>query len=802
MTPTPTRLRMTLLAAVATIACGLSFVQVFNGGGWFWPMVGAAVVASAGCALGRQLRLPRIVVPLIGLASLAVFLTVWHARDVAVLGFWPGPGAIRELNSVSQTAFVEIRKFAVPAPPSAALVFLVATGVGAVAVVVDTLAVTFRSAALAGLGLLALYAVPVAVVKHGVSWVLFVIGAAFWLLLMLAEGRERLSSWGRALGRRSSRGDDVFGPTQAEPLGVLGRRIGVAAVGLAVIVPAILPAIGSGLFSPTGHGTGCCSGTGHAVSSDQVEVNPFVAIASELSSSAKPTTLLTYTTSDTSPDYLRMVTLDTFTSQQQWEPATMSGQNSAQYNFTLPDLVQGAPESTSLTVENLTEQWLPVPYPVTGLTNLVGNWSVDSKTLDVFAGQATNTRGLSYEVTSEHPGFTAVQLESAAPPPANIEAEYIKLPSDIPAQVKTQALQAVAGLTNEFDKAIALQNFFSTANGFSYSSKVPASKSPLVSFLDNKKGFCQQYAGTYAVMARLVGLPTRVDVGFTPGSTSKSGEWIVTNKNAHAWPEVYFSGYGWVRFEPTPGSSTGEVQPPYTQPTTPGPGGGKHTKPLPPSTAAGVNNKDKNLLSHDPRTAPGGPLANSNAQAKPFPWAVAVVLAVLVLILLSPAVARIVVRRRRLRPRTAQTGHDATLGAWDEVADTARDLSWAWSRSRTPRDTATWLARQGIPTSAAEAARRLAGAVGTARYGRPDQAAATDGRAAAADARLVVRGLLRSANLSSRLRATLFPVSVLTPVGAWFADAFDAIDRLGPWLRRSFRGGRLARSLDQSNAGA
>src|SRR5206468_1301591 len=70
-------------------------------------------------------------------------------------------------------------------------------------------------------------------------------------------------------------------------------------------------------------------------------------------------------------------------------------------------------------------------------------------------------------------------------------------------------------------------------------------------FVD-KSGYCEQLAGTYAAMARAVGLPSRVTIGFTPGDF-KNGSFIVTGRQAHAWPEVFISGYGWVAFEPTPG---------------------------------------------------------------------------------------------------------------------------------------------------------------------------------------------------------------------------------------------------------
>jgi transglutaminase-like putative cysteine protease len=71
-------------------------------------------------------------------------------------------------------------------------------------------------------------------------------------------------------------------------------------------------------------------------------------------------------------------------------------------------------------------------------------------------------------------------------------------------------------------------------------------------FLAERRGYCEQFAGTYAAVARMLGLPSRVAVGFTPGEQRDDGRYYVQGKYAHAWPEIYFDGVGWVPFEPTP----------------------------------------------------------------------------------------------------------------------------------------------------------------------------------------------------------------------------------------------------------
>ena len=75
--------------------------------------------------------------------------------------------------------------------------------------------------------------------------------------------------------------------------------------------------------------------------------------------------------------------------------------------------------------------------------------------------------------------------------------------------------------------------------------------------LRDRRGYCEQFAASMAMMAREVGIPSRVAVGFLPGERVEDNTWEVSIRDMHAWPELYFAGYGWVRFEPTPASVTG-----------------------------------------------------------------------------------------------------------------------------------------------------------------------------------------------------------------------------------------------------
>jgi hypothetical protein len=263
---------------------------------------------------------------------------------------------------------------------------------------------------------------------------------------------------------------------------------------------------------------------------------------------------------------------------------------------------------------------------------------------------------------------------------------------------------------------VMLQNWFRNTGGFSYS-LAPAAGSgitQLVRFLTTDKvGYCEQFAAAMAVMARTLGIPARVAVGFLAPHPQPDGSYRYTSDDLHAWPEIYFSGSGWVRFEPTPASRTGEP-PSWTI------GGGQTGPTAAPSVTAAPRDQTNTQARKNPRRDTASSASSSTTDL--VAWIVALLL--LAIMLGLPHLVRSRQRRRRLDdhrsgPRS-DDAHAFADGAWQELLATARDLGIGLPMQRTVRDVAAALRQRAMPGS--DALRRLDELVlfvERARYGRP-----------------------------------------------------------------------------------
>lgn len=171
-----------------------------------------------------------------------------------------------------------------------------------------------------------------------------------------------------------------------------------------------------------------------------------------------------------------------------------------------------------------------------------------------------------YGVVSTAPLIDEVQLRQAGSRyPAWVQQRYLALPDTIPARVLALAHDLTATVPTPYDRARAIEAYLRT---FPYSLDLPtppADRDVADYFLfELRYGYCDYYATAMVVLARASGLPARLVVGYAGGVPDPAhARYLVTEANAHAWPEVYFPGYGWIEFEPT------AARPPRERPTVP-----------------------------------------------------------------------------------------------------------------------------------------------------------------------------------------------------------------------------------------
>jgi transglutaminase-like putative cysteine protease len=778
------RSRLTAYAALATFTASSALMAVFADSGWVVPVTGGIVLVAVVGELVHRSPLPAALQPLVVAAAVLGWVTWLDARPVAHGGVVPGPAAFSRLGDVARSGFTDIHRLAPPVPATRGLVLLATVGVAAIALVVHLLAVTLRRAALAGLPLLALFTTGAAVGRHGAGVLPFMIAAGGFLWLLYADSRDRVSRWGTAVGAGAaarSAATWTTDPASAPAPATLGRRIGAAAVGLGVVVPVLVPGLHGGI-DRHGHGTGS------PTAGNVVTINPIVSVADDLTSATNQP-VLRYRSTVATPGYLRLTALDTFDGVS-FSAATLTAPESSRVSRTMPPITgPGRSVVTRYAAANgFTVHWLPVPQTVTGVT-VAGDWRYDANTSTVFSATAT-TRGLDWSTTSSSGLPSAASLQADGPPDST-GASDLSVPPPTSSRVRALARSVTGHKSSAFDKALAIQAFL-TGPSFHYATHVslPKGTAALPAFLlHTRTGFCQQFATAMAVMARLVGIPSRVAVGFTRGQRQPDGSWLVTTHDAHAWPELYFPNAGWVPFEPTPRGDGQAVRPSYT---TAGATGAHHDtprfSPSSPQPTTGPGHVPSGLR---PKPGSGSSVGGAGTSAAASAgggssthgvvgWVVA---ALLLILLAVPGVGRAVVRRRRWAQ--LQQPRRGVSAAWLELRDTATDLAVPWRRGATPRQVDDDLDGILAADPAARAAlRRLARAEEEARYAaRPTP---PDGDLKD-DVLLVRAALARRRAPVRRALAVVMPASTTRAIraAAWrVADALDVIDAALAWGRR------------------
>jgi len=337
----------------------------------------------------------------------------------------------------------------------------------------------------------------------------------------------------------------------------------------------------------------------------------------------------------------------------------------------------------------LASRWLPAAYRPTEIG--LADAYVIEEVLGLVAPEDLSD-GIEYDVVSQVPTPTAADLAQTRFVEHGVWSRYLALPSRFPARVVELAQDIVDGAAADtpYRRAMALQDWLRDPARFTYTLDAPdvhTSTSIETFLLGTRRGYCEQFAGSFAAMARAVGLPARVAVGFTPGTFDpEAGVYRVTTKDAHAWPEVYLAGIGWTafeptpgRYEPTPGDPTGtQAERRASSPSATAATDGPVTTAVPGATPP--KNPDR------PRTPNKQPDAARRSGGAPWALlgAAAVAAFALGLLLLHASVTAIIVTRRSLLRRHAPTNRQKVTGAWDEAIDRLAEAGIERRPSATP----------------------------------------------------------------------------------------------------------------------
>lgn len=545
--PTPGHQRLLGLAAVAglAVATALAFGRVFTGRVPTLQLVAAALTSVAIATLFERRGL--LLATLASLVGLALAITWLVLPQTA----WYGLPSIRTLRAVGRSLeFVgqQARLQVAPTPPLPPLMLAAVTAVWTSAFSSHALAIRAGSPLLAILPPIALVGFADTVLEDGARPVYAILLLAAALAVVFADGLRRVRQWGPVWsGSRTRRlGTSVRG----------SRPVAFMVIAAAVLVPGLLPGFRSEPLvdlSTTGD-----EGAG---------LNPFISIHAQLTDDAPVRDLFEVETPD--PQYWRLFTLDEFDGGE-WRSSDSAG--SAGQTVTAPtvlpqapgfDFPKDTPPAENFTFRVLTDfdnaHALPMAQtPVEITAGDLGDVKWDPTRGQAFMDGGLQA-GLEYGISSRVVVPTAAQLDQVQDlTPAVQYGRWTELPADLDPRIQQIANDWTQGEDSDYDKVLAIQKHFHS-NGFRYDPNVDVADDAdaLLTFLtQTKTGFCQQYATTMAVLVRELGLPARIAVGYQAGTPQDDGTYLVQSKNAHAWVEVFFEGYGWLPFEPTPGHGT------------------------------------------------------------------------------------------------------------------------------------------------------------------------------------------------------------------------------------------------------
>jgi transglutaminase-like putative cysteine protease len=748
-----------LVAALATIAAIIGLTTLTENATWLGRAVWICLAVAAAGLVMRQLTSVRVLVLLGQLIVATWVLVAVFATDRLWYGL-PGPDAWGRIGELVNECVAVMQRYAAPIPATEGVQLVFVAGVAGLAILVDFLAVTEEAPGIAGLPLLAAFLTAAANGGASLSPWFFVVAAVMWLVLVARQGRGRVQRWSTTVASLRTPTSEIEVENQVLwGYGNVARQLGVAAIIAAVVIPAVVPHL------PTRY---ILDGLGRGDSSvgrgSRVGFNSTVDLSRSLQS-GDDNIAMTYRTSAPSPPPLRIVVSSTYVGGQ-WPARPV--------NAPTQQLTQAAVVSSQVPVADrqlqVESNYVSSPHiasvpPVVSVDFGGQSWYADAATGDLYASDRPD----SYSVTYREVDVTSEQLQAGIPGASSgrgspdVQASTT-VDAGIAAQLDELTDQVTAGTTSTYAAATAIQKWLRTDGGFSYNLQLPESvldengrqiNEPILRFLKSKVGYCVQFATTMVMMARAKGIPARMALGYLPGRQD-NGLYTVRNSDAHAWPELYFPGAGWLRFEPTPAVRTGAA-PTYTVPSA---------APAPSATTAPQTDSDATASATSTARDPGAPEVNGPATAQEGslgdqvrewfrdPWHLLLVAVLLGLLgsLVLPLTAYLVNRRRRSR---AATPGELAEAQWDELVSRLGDLGVPPPNGGgTLREWKKHYVREAyLDGQADEAMGHVVATLERSRYARPG-AVATE---LADDVRTVTRSAATNRPWTQRIRAFFVP---------------------------------------------
>lgn len=754
-----------LLAALATIVISIPLTSLFSASSWALPAgLGVLVVAATGVLLRSSLNHTGVTI----LGQIVVgsaYVLVTQLGETTLLGVVPTPETLTRLVEHVDEAQRTITEYAAPAPETPGITVTLVMIIMIVGLAVDMSAATASSPAIAGLPLFSLFLVSAANSGGALAWGWFLVGAGLWLAMLTYQSGIDLRQWTTSvpmLGHHDAQGD-------AER-SLRWQAVRVSAVGLAIamLVPAAMPHMPT-RYVLDGMGRG---GSGAGQDTDGIRLATDLDLKKSLEDPSEDP-VLTYTTNDPTPEPLRVAVVEDFTDGfGRMRSAAREPQSSFQPEDPLARVPEEIPrESRNFVVESngVSAPQLALPDNVTS-ADLDGiDWSIGADRTARVQRKPDAYSATFSELQPDTEHFDG-SVDEPIDPAANRSA-YVNLDPGSAEEIQDLADELAPEDGGPLADAQAIQEYLRGPD-FTYSLDIPRPSDgpddPILSFLETKTGYCQQYAATMTLLARARDIPARVVVGFLPGTDGDDETTLVRASDAHAWPELYFESVGWVRFEPTKGTRAASI-PGYSINTDDGPNATSETTEEPETST--TTSSEEAPAPEDEAT----PEADEESWLSR--WSGWILTALLALAALAIVPVTAVLARRRERT-TSANDLERIEHEWRDLIDRIEDLGIEPPPGATPRDLGAWLTRRAHLEG--EAQGRLDHVVTTlerARYGRPGQ----DLPDISSDVSAVVGEVRDQRMRSTRLRAALWPRA---GVDAWLALPRRATGALRRLVRR------------------